>query len=124
MTYENLILGISLHMLFYQHLPHWGTWFNRILKALPQPLQALYAQWECPYCCGFWIGLVLHAVTGNWFLPAFAHLPIGLDWFADAMAFAVMVKLGVVGYYAIAYPALMGRDKMAVMMEDTAADAD
>ena len=123
MTYENLILGISIHMLFYQHLPHWGTWFNRLLKALPRPLQTLYTQWECPYCCAFWIGLTLHAVTGHWFLPGFAGLHPALGWFADAMSFAVMVKLGVVAFYAIGFPALLGRQKMQEFLSEKHEDA-
>lgn len=111
MAIQNLILGMSIYMLFYDHLPHWGSWFNRILKALPQPLQTLYDYWRCPYCVGFWIGLVLHAVTGSWLFDAFAALPAGLDWIADALAFAVLNKAGVIVVNAVSYPALLAMEK-------------
>lgn len=118
MTYQNLILGVAIYLLFYEHLPHWGTWFNAILKRLPKPLQTLYEQWRCPYCCGFWIGLVLHACTGQWFIPAFSDLPAFwgaagpvFGWTVDGLCFAVMNKLGVLIITAMAYPALLGLQK-------------
>lgn len=118
MTYENLILGIAIYLLFWEHLPHWGTWFNRGLAALPQPLQTLYEQWRCPYCVGFWIGLAVHAITGNYLFAAFGDLPdawgfLGapLGWFLDALAFAVLNKTGVLLVNAITYPALLGVQK-------------
>lgn len=114
MTYEILILGIAIHLLFYDHLPHWGTWFKRFIAALPKPLQTLYEQWRCPYCAGFWIGLALHGITGMWFLPAFAELPEAfgmarniLGWFFDGLAFAVMTKFGVIVINAASYPAIL-----------------
>ncbi len=125
MTYENLLLGIAIHMLFYEHLPHWGTWFNRILSALPQPLRTLYEQWRCPYCAGFWIGLALHAITGKWFLPAFADLPAywgiagpTLGWIFDGLAFAIMNKIGVVVVNALSYPAILGMMKKKEVFGD------
>ena len=75
MAIENILLGIAIHQLFWEHLPHWGTWFDRLLKMLPQPLQTLYEQWRCPYCAGFWIGLAVHAMTGRFLFGAFAELP-------------------------------------------------
>ncbi|MEO0487615.1 MAG: hypothetical protein AAF092_17065 [Pseudomonadota bacterium] len=120
MAIENLILGISIHLLFYEHLPHWGTWFMAGIRRLPQPLQTLYEQWRCPYCAGFWIGLVLHALTGTWFLAAFdgAFSVLGpfaevASWCADGLAFAVMSKLGVMALSALAYPAILGMQKKA-----------
>ena len=118
MTYENLILGIAIYLLLWEHLPHWGTWFNRALSALPQPLQTLYEQWRCPYCVGFWIGLGLHAVTGQWLFAAFADLPaywglagVPLGWFLDGLCFAVLNKTGVLLLNAIGLPALLGHQK-------------
>lgn len=114
----NLILGVSIHMLFWEHLPHWGTWFNAILKVLPKPLQTLYEQWRCPYCAGFWLGLAIHAITGAWFVPSFAELPDywgslagPLSWFLDALTFAVLNKLGVLIINAVGYPAIIGYAK-------------
>lgn len=110
-----LILGVSLHMLLWEHLPHWGTWFSRLLRVLPRPLQTLYEQWRCPYCAGFWIGLFLHAVTGQWFVSSFAELPTfwgaagpPIGWFIDALAFAALNKFGVLIMTALAYPAMRG----------------
>lgn len=118
MALENLILGVSIHLLFYEHLPHWGSWFNAILTRLPRPLQTLYEQWRCPYCAGFWIGLALHAVTGNWFLSEFANAFETLGpaasataWLADGLAFAVACKLSVISLSALTYPAIMGMQK-------------
>ena len=66
MTYQNLILGISIYLLLWEHLPHWGRWFKRLIAALPGPLQTLYEQWRCPYCVGFWIGLGLVGAEWRW----------------------------------------------------------
>jgi hypothetical protein len=115
MAIENLLLGIAIHQLFWEHLPHWGTWFTRFLKLLPSPLQTLYEQWRCPYCAGFWIGLAVHPATGNYLFPGFADLPafwgaLGtpLAWFMDALVFAALNKLGVLTVHAIGLPALKG----------------
>ncbi len=115
MAIENLLLGIAIHQLFWEHLPHWGTWFTRFLKLLPHPLQTLYEQWRCPYCAGFWIGLAVHAVTGNYLFASFAEMPAywgslatPLAWFMDALVFAALNKLGVLAVHAIGLPALKG----------------
>ncbi len=115
MAIENILLGIALHQLFWEHLPHWGTWFGRMLKVLPSPVQTLYEQWRCPYCAGFWIGLVVHAATGRYLFDAFADLPAywgvmaaPLAWFLDALVFAALNKLGVLTVHAIGLPALKG----------------
>lgn len=115
MAIENLLLGIAIHQLFWEHLPHWGTWFTRALKLLPHPLQTLYEQWRCPYCAGFWIGLAVHATTGTYLFAGFAELPafwgsLGtpLAWFMDALVFAALNKLGVLTVHAIGLPALKG----------------
>lgn len=124
MSYENLILGTAIYLLFWEHLPHWGTWFNRGLAALPQSLQTLYEQWRCPYCVGFWIGLVIHAVTGQWLFTAFADLPAAwgvfgmpLGWVFDALCFAVLNKFAVLALNAVSYPALLNIDKKKEFME-------
>lgn len=129
MTIENILLGIAIHQLFWEHLPHWGTWFTRLLKRLPQPVQALYEQWRCPYCAGFWIGLAVHAATGSYLFPTFADLPsfwgglaVPLAWVLDALVFAALNKLGILVVYAIGLPALKGRQaKEAFLAEKKAA---
>jgi hypothetical protein len=127
-TYENLILGIAVYLLFWEHLPHWGTWFNRTLATLPGPLQTLYEQWRCPYCVGFWIGLAVHAITGNGLFAVFDDLPSGwgplatpMGWFLDALCFAVLNKFGVLAITAISYPAFLGMEKKKEFMESMAA---
>ena len=64
MTFELVLMGTSIHILIWEKLPEWGTWFNTFIAALPGPLRSLYEQWHCPYCAGFWIALVLHGLTG------------------------------------------------------------
>ncbi len=115
MTYQNIILGISIHALIWEHLPMWGTWFTRLLGRLPKPLQSLYEQWHCPYCAGFWIGISLHAATGNWTLPLLADMPAfwgpaGLPaaWFLDGLASAILIKTGVLMLNAVGLPAIKG----------------
>ncbi|MFY0594879.1 MAG: hypothetical protein JXQ85_00475 [Cognatishimia sp.] len=119
----NLLLGISIHMLIWEHLPHWGSWFNAILKRLPKPIKSLYEQWRCPYCAGFWIGLALHGATGTWFVQAFADLPAfwgplatPMGWFFDGLVFAALNKLGVLTLTAISFPAIRGHELKAQFM--------
>ena len=129
MTIENLILGTALYFLIWEQLPHWGTWFGRILAALPTPLQTLYEQWRCPFCVGFWIGLTLHGATGRYLFPAFADLPatwgafaLPLGWFFDALCFAILNKGGVLVINAISYPAILGHQKKRDFLSATARD--
>ncbi len=75
MSFEAALIGAAIHMLFWEKLPEWGTWFNRMIAALPAPLRTLYAQWRCPYCAGFWIALCLHGATGLSTLAALDTLP-------------------------------------------------
>ena len=115
MNFELILLGASIHALIWEHLPHWGTWFNRLLAWLPQPLRTLYEQWRCPYCAGFWIALVLHAVTGHWTFPIFADLAgywgalaLPLGWVLDALATALGIKISIMTISALAFPAIHG----------------
>lgn len=124
MNIENLLLGVAVHMLFWEHLPHWGSWFMRGVGMLPKPVQTLYEQWRCPYCAGFWIGLVIHAVTGRWLFEAFAEMPtywdglgVPLGWFLDALVFAVLTKLGVLVVTAIGWPAIRGHKEKQAFLE-------
>ncbi|WP_417268875.1 hypothetical protein [Celeribacter sp.] len=128
MTYENIILGAAIYMLFYDHLPHWGGWFNAILKRLPKPLQTLYEQWRCPYCVGFWIGLVLHVVTGNWLfasfeaiLPSWGAAGLVVGWVFDALCFAILNKFAVLAVNAVSYPAMLTYEKKEAFMQKMAA---
>ncbi|TCL08025.1 hypothetical protein BXY66_0056 [Shimia isoporae] len=129
MAIENVLLGVAIHMLFWEHLPHWGTWFLKGVGKLPTSLQTLYEQWRCPYCAGFWIGLAVHAATGRWLFEAFATLPefwgalgMPLGWFLDALVFALLNKLGVLLVAAIGWPALRGhKEKMSFLESKKAA---
>ncbi len=124
MTYELVLIGTAVHILIWEKLPEWGSWFNTLLQMLPRPLQILYEQWRCAYCAGFWIALVLHALTGFWTIPALAHLPgnlgvisLPVGWTLDALASATLIYFAVLSIRAIGWPAmqahLMRKDFMA-----------
>ena len=128
MSFELALIGISIHILVWEKLPEWGTWFTTLLAKLPAPLQTLYGQWRCAYCAGFWIALVLHAVTGLWTIPALASLPAYwgplaplIGWFLDALASAVLIVSGVVALRAVGLPAMKGYLFKADFMKQTAA---
>ncbi|WP_224813621.1 hypothetical protein [Hasllibacter sp. MH4015] len=123
MNIEMLILAASVHALIWEHLPHWGTWFMRMIEALPRPLQTLYGQWHCPYCAGFWIALVLHGITGIWTFEAFAGFSVAwgglaapLAWVFDALATALLVKTTMLTLNALSGPALAGYRAKAEFM--------
>lgn len=113
MSFEAALIGAAIHLLFWEKLPEWGTWFNRFIAALPAPLRTLYAQWRCPYCAGFWIALCLHGATGLStlaaldVLPAFwGELAAPLGWFLDALVTAVLIQFIVLALGAIRLPAM------------------
>lgn len=115
MNIEMIVLAASVHILIWEHLPHWGTWFMSGIGKLPQPLQTLYGQWNCPYCAGFWIALGLHGATGVWTFDAFAEvatrwsgLAAPMAWVFDALATALVVKVIVMALNALAGPAIKG----------------
>lgn len=113
MNLELVLIGVAIHLLFWEKLPEWGTWFNSIIAALPRPFRTLYEQWHCPYCAGFWIALVLHGLTGMWTLtelselPAYlGHLALPLAWFLDALATATLIYAAIIGLKALGLPAM------------------
>ncbi|ATG36034.1 hypothetical protein PhaeoP23_01894 [Phaeobacter piscinae] len=121
MTFELTLMATAIHILIWEKLPEWGTWFNTFIAALPRPLSSLYEQWHCPYCAGFWIALVLHGLTGFWTIPDLASLPgylsvtaIPIGWILDALATATMVYAAIIGLKAIGLPAM----KAHMMKED------
>ena len=114
-NFELVIIGYAIYLLFWEKLPEWGTLFNRIIEALPKPLQQLYGDWRCPYCSGFWVALALHALTGLQTLPALSTMPaylgaagLPLAWFLDALATAALVLVTHLAISAIAGPAIAG----------------
>lgn len=120
MSLELVLIGTSVHILIWDKLPEWGTWFKGLLAMLPRPLQTLYQQWHCAFCAGFWIALALHGLTGVWTVPNLANLP-GLPgwlatptgWFLDALATATLIYAAVILLRAIGLPAMK-----AHMMKD------
>lgn len=129
MTFELALLGVALHLLVWEKLPEWGTWFKTLLKLLPKPLQTLYEQWHCPYCAGFWIALVLHAVTGFWTISGLANLPTYLGlfrgpvaWFLDALATATLIYAAVLTLKAIGLPAMRAHMMKAEFMKTAFVD--
>ncbi|MFW8593223.1 hypothetical protein [Cribrihabitans neustonicus] len=113
MTFELVLIATAVHILIWEKLPEWGSWFNSLIAALPRPLRKLYDQWHCPFCAGFWIALLLHGLTGLWTIPALAELPAFLGaaaplvgWGLDALASAVLIYAAIIGLKAIGLPAM------------------
>lgn len=100
MNFELALIGLAIHILIWDKIPEWGSWFPKMIAALPKPLQRLYEGWQCPYCFGFWAALLLHWITGIQTLPALSSMlswgSIGLvlAWFLDALATATLIYLG------------------------------
>ena len=123
-NFELVIIGYAIYLLFWEKLPEWGTLFNRIIEALPKPLQQLYSDWHCPYCSGFWLALALHALTGLQTLPALSTMPaylgaagLPIAWFLDALATAALVLVTHLAISAIAGPAIAGHKLKAEFKE-------
>ncbi len=121
MNFELVLMAVAIYILVWEKLPEWGTWFNSFIAVLPRPLRALYQQWHCPYCAGFWIALVLHGLTGFWTIPDLASLPnyLGatatpIGWGLDALASATLVYAAIISLRAIGLPAM----KAHMMKED------
>ena len=113
MNYELILIGTAIHILIWEKLPEWGTWFNTFIAALPGPLQTLYGQWRCAYCAGFWIALCLHGLTGIWTIPGLATLPgylgvtaMPIGWFLDGLGTATLILTSVLTLKAIGLPAM------------------
>ncbi|WP_428644633.1 hypothetical protein [Roseibium sp.] len=130
MTFEPTLLGVAIHILFWEKLPEWGSWFNTGLTYLPKPLQTLYEQWRCPYCAGFWIALVLHAVTGFWTIPALSTLPdllwipgAAVAWGLDALATATLIYAAVLSLKAIGLPAMKAHLMKAEFLQNAFPDS-
>lgn len=115
MNVEIVLVALALHILIWEKLPHWGSWFNRILHAMPGPVQALYEGWRCPYCFGFWAALTGHVITQIPTLPLFVESlePYGAaglasSYFFDALASAVIIQVGKLSISALGWPAIKG----------------
>ena len=124
MTFELVLIGTAIHILVWEKLPEWGTWFNTALEYLPRPLKSLYEQWHCPYCAGFWIALVLHGVTGFWTIPALSDLPsylgplaVPVGWTLDALASATLIYAAILSLKAIGLPAMKAHMMKAEFMQ-------
>ncbi|WP_369958967.1 hypothetical protein [Pseudomonas benzenivorans] len=114
-----VLMGLSIYLLLWEKLPEWGTWFSRMVERLPAPLAYLYEAWRCPYCFGFWVALLLHALTGIQTIAALDQAPAWLGllgeplfWGLDALASATLImlgKLGKLGLSALAVPAIKGQ---------------
>ena len=101
MVFEVALIGLAVHLLFWDKLPNWGSWFTSLIASLPKPIRTLYDQWRCSYCAGFWIALALHALTGIWTVSKLAEMPEYLGvlgspiaWFLDAIATATLIFIG------------------------------
>ncbi len=128
MDLTTTLIGFSFYILIWEKLPEWGTWFNALLKWLPRPIQALYEQWRCPYCVGFWMALALHAATGLWTLPVLENLPLFwgalgpvIGWFLDALATGILILICKLSLDAIGLPAMKAYMMKAEFKKDMAA---
>ena len=132
MNFTPALIGLAAYILIWEKLPTWGTWFNAVVTRLPRPLQTLYEQWRCPFCVGFWMGLVIHAATGFWSLPTLAQLPaywgvfaLPLGWTLDALATGTLMLIGKIALDAIGLPAMKShlmRDEFMKSFVSTPAD--
>ena len=115
MNIEPALTGLALYILIWMKLPEWGSWFNRLLEALPRPIQQLYDYWHCPYCCGFWVALLLHGLTGIWTLETLAVMAMvwgwpGMvaAWFFDALVTGTFMLFGKLLLDALGLAAIRG----------------
>ncbi|ASP40360.1 hypothetical protein CHH28_17495 [Bacterioplanes sanyensis] len=113
MSLQLVLLVWSCHMLFWEKLPEWGSWFSGFIERLPRSLAYLYQAWHCPYCFGFWAAIAAHAITGHTtFVWPMAEqgsaLLLLLAWLSDALVTAVLVMLVSVSYSALSGPAVRG----------------
>jgi hypothetical protein len=122
MDIEIPLMGLAVHVLLWDKLPNWGTWFRTLIATLPHPIRTLYDQWRCSYCAGFWIALALHALTGLWTLQALAEMPeylgpmgMPMAWFLDALAAATLIFIASKALAAISRTEVKVR-----MIEDSA----
>ena len=94
------LIALSVYILIWDKLPYWGNWFNYCLSRCPAWLQALYDQWRCPFCVGFWLAGFVHLTVGIWTVgdleassylsrPAFAF-----NIFLDCLSCATLVYAG------------------------------
>jgi hypothetical protein len=116
MAIEIPLIGLAVHLLFWDKLPNWGTWFRTLIAGLPRPFRRLYDQWRCSYCAGFWIALALHGLTGQWTLQALAEMPVyvgrmgmPIAWFLDALAAATLIFIASKALAAISRTAVKVR---------------
>ncbi|WP_199611656.1 hypothetical protein [Flocculibacter collagenilyticus] len=115
MNIELALMGLAVYILIWEKLPDWGNWFNWIIHRLPKPLAYLYEAWHCPFCFGFWVALLLHALTGMMTISGLSAMPEGLGviaspigWFLDALVTALLIMIGKLLLSAIAVPAIKG----------------
>ncbi|WP_256096794.1 hypothetical protein [Pseudoalteromonas luteoviolacea] len=118
-NFAMVLMGLSLHVLIWEKLPDWGTWFNTLISQMPKPLAYLYDAWHCPYCFGFWVVLMLHVLTGQFTVLSLEVMPDYLGvaaepiaWFLDALVGALLILFGSLLLKAVSGPALTGHQKV------------
>ncbi|ALU41551.1 hypothetical protein [Pseudoalteromonas rubra] len=117
MTFSLVLMGLSIHVLLWEKLPDWGTWFKTLVARLPAPLGYLYTAWRCPYCFGFWIALLLQQLTGIYTLPELSSLTATfgatgtvLSMSLDALVTALLIMVSSLALKALALPAIKGHE--------------
>jgi hypothetical protein len=104
MQIELPLITLAVWFFLTKKLPTWG-WFARIEARFTGPVAWVWDGWKaCAYCGGFWLAMLLRALTGRQTLPALDPLPLPIDWIADAFATAILALFGFLVIETLAYP--------------------
>lgn len=93
MNFALAILTLGVWFLMAQKMPTWN-WFMKVKGWFPAPLVYLWDAWAgCMFCGGFWLALLLKAVTGLATVPELNHLHPLLAFSLDALATTTLGSL-------------------------------
>ncbi|MEP7343349.1 MAG: hypothetical protein ABI977_36835 [Acidobacteriota bacterium] len=93
MNFALTILTLGAWFLMAQKMPTWN-WFVKVKSWFPEPLAYLWDAWAgCAFCGGFWIALLLKAVTGMATVTELNHLHPLLAFPLDALATTTLGSL-------------------------------
>ncbi len=93
MNFALTILTLGVWFLMAQKLPTWN-WFVKVKSWFPAPLTYLWDAWAgCMFCGGFWLALLLKAVTGLATVSELNQLHPLLGFPLDALATTTLGSL-------------------------------